>query len=214
MTECSERDSDSDNSQEDHNELIKFTFEKETKKTANLWDDAFIAAAKKPSSWLVWVVGITWAIQIMAESTGSDLEKIIHPLRFIAVVSLLGFFLTKFITEIESASIAVGGDVTTANAVGKLLRISVTITVILSVLQTLGFSISGVLAFGGVGGIAVGFAAKDLLANFFGGLMLSSSGISSRVFELQSAAENNNDGTPAMFARSFREVFESFSKFS
>ncbi|HKK16678.1 MAG TPA: mechanosensitive ion channel family protein, partial [Gammaproteobacteria bacterium] len=31
---------------------------------------------------------------------------------------------------------------------------------------------SGVLAFGGVGGIAVGFAARDLLANFFGGLMI------------------------------------------
>jgi MscS family membrane protein len=29
-----------------------------------------------------------------------------------------------------------------------------------------------VLAFGGVGGIAVGFAARDLLANFFGGLMI------------------------------------------
>jgi MscS family membrane protein len=40
------------------------------------------------------------------------------------------------------------------------------------VLQTLGFSITGVLAFGGVGGIAIGFAAKDLLANFFGGLMV------------------------------------------
>ena len=147
-------------------------FERQTRKTANLWDDAFVSAAKKPSSWLVWIVGITWAVQIMAESTGSDLEKLIHPLRFIAVVSLLGFFLTKFITEIELASIALGGDVTTANAAGKLLRISVTITVILSVLQTLGFSISGVLAFGGVGGIAVGFAAKDLLANFFGGLMI------------------------------------------
>jgi MscS family membrane protein len=30
--------------------------------------------------------------------------------------------------------------------------------------------VSGLLAFGGIGGIAVGFAAKDLLANFFGGL--------------------------------------------
>ena len=36
----------------------------------------------------------------------------------------------------------------------------------------MGFSIAGVLAFGGIGGIAVGFAAKDLLANFFGGLMI------------------------------------------
>ncbi|MDZ7735419.1 MAG: mechanosensitive ion channel family protein [Gammaproteobacteria bacterium] len=39
-------------------------------------------------------------------------------------------------------------------------------------MQTLGFSISGVLAFGGIGGIAVGFAAKDMLANFFGGMMV------------------------------------------
>ena len=46
------------------------------------------------------------------------------------------------------------------------------ITSTLVMLQTLGFSISGVLAFGGVGGIAIGFAAKDLLANFFGGLMI------------------------------------------
>ncbi|MCH8162768.1 MAG: mechanosensitive ion channel, partial [Proteobacteria bacterium] len=43
------------------------------------------------------------------------------------------------------------------------------ITALLVMVQTLGFSISGVLAFGGIGGIAMGFAAKDLLANFFGG---------------------------------------------
>jgi MscS family membrane protein len=36
----------------------------------------------------------------------------------------------------------------------------------------MGVSISAVLAFGGIGGIAVGFAAKDLLANFFGGLII------------------------------------------
>ena len=39
-------------------------------------------------------------------------------------------------------------------------------------MQYYGFSISGILAFGGVGGVAVGFAAKDLLANFFGALMI------------------------------------------
>ena len=46
------------------------------------------------------------------------------------------------------------------------------ITAALVALQTLGISIAGVLAFGGIGGIAVGFAAKDLLANFFGGMMI------------------------------------------
>jgi len=63
-------------------------------------------------------------------------------------------------------------DRTTADAIAKLVRLSVIITAVLVILQTLGFSVSGVLAFGGIGGIAVGFAAKDLLANFFGGLMI------------------------------------------
>ena len=63
-------------------------------------------------------------------------------------------------------------DATTVDAIAKLLKVSVVITSTLVVLQTLGFSISGVVAFGGIGGMAVGFAAKDLLANFFGGLTI------------------------------------------
>jgi MscS family membrane protein len=60
----------------------------------------------------------------------------------------------------------------TAEAIGKLVRLALIITAALVILQTLGYSISGILAFGGVGGIAIGFAAKDLLANFFGGLIV------------------------------------------
>jgi MscS family membrane protein len=63
-------------------------------------------------------------------------------------------------------------DYTTVNAVSKLSRTVVIITAVLIAMQSLGYSISGVLAFGGVGGIAVGFAAKDLLANFFGGFII------------------------------------------
>jgi len=63
-------------------------------------------------------------------------------------------------------------DETTVTALAKLLRLSVIITGGLVIAQSMGISVSGVLAFGGIGGIAVGFAAKDLLANFFGGLMV------------------------------------------
>jgi len=108
----------------------------------------------------------------LADGTDSALEQLIEPVRFIAVIGLLAYFLSRFIAEAEKTFIESGADVTTANALGKLLRVSVFITAGLSVLQTLGVSISGVLAFGGIGGIAVGFAAKDLLANFFGGLMI------------------------------------------
>ncbi|MDF4886644.1 mechanosensitive ion channel family protein, partial [Vibrio parahaemolyticus] len=43
---------------------------------------------------------------------------------------------------------------------------------ILTVMQAFGLSLSGLLTFGGVGGLIVGLAAKDLLSNFFGGLMI------------------------------------------
>lgn len=35
-----------------------------------------------------------------------------------------------------------------------------------------GMSLSGLMAFGGIGGIAIGMAGKDILSNFFSGLML------------------------------------------
>ena len=65
-----------------------------------------------------------------------------------------------------------GIDQTTALAIGKLLRVAAIVSGVLMALQYLGIPITGVLAFGGVGGIAIGFAARDLLANFFGALMI------------------------------------------
>ncbi len=146
--------------------------EKQTRKTKTVWDDALARSVKRPLAWFIWVIGIAFAADIIAAESNSALSQLIDPVRFVAVVFLLAYFLYSFISEAESAFIADGADVTTANAVAKLLRISVIITAILTILQTLGVSVSGVLAFGGIGGIAVGFAAKDLLANFFGGLMI------------------------------------------
>lgn len=146
--------------------------EKQAEKTKNLWDDALVRSARTPAAWLIWVVGISWAAEILASGTDSILDQMIEPARYIAVVYLLAHFLWNFVVEAENAFISHGADVTTSNAVGKLLRVSVLITAGLTILQTLGVSISGILAFGGIGGIAVGFAAKDLLANFFGGLMI------------------------------------------
>lgn len=145
---------------------------KKTMTTSTVWDDALINAIKRPLGLLVWVLGLSWAVEIISAETESGLALVIDPIRYIAVVGLLTLFVTRFVRECEEGFVTAGTDVTTATAIGKLIRISVFITAVLSILQTLGVSISGILAFGGVGGIAVGFAAKDLLANFFGGMMI------------------------------------------
>ena len=112
--------------------------------TNSYWDDALVDAIRTPLRVVIWVIGgIAW-------------------------------FLVRFITRCEASYLkhksGAGEEIdqTTAHAIAQLLRLFVIITAALVGLQTLGYKVSGVLAFGGIGGIAVGFAAKDLLANIFG----------------------------------------------
>lgn len=152
--------------------------EMRTKKTQTVWDDAFIEACRKPLVWLVWILGINFAAALtLGKMPSNSLTALIDPINRLALIFLGALFLNNFIKRAERnlinpEFISDPVDPTTVSAVAKLLRASVIITALLIAMQLLGYSVSGLLAFGGIGGIAVGFAAKDLLANFFGGLMI------------------------------------------
>ncbi len=147
-------------------------------KTRTPWDDALIHALRAPATVLVWVVGLTFAATIVENETDAAIFQALDSIREVGGIVVIAWFMLRFINSAQANVIkhrAEKGeevDHTTADAISKLLRLSVIITAILIALQTLGFSVSGVLAFGGIGGIAIGFAAKDLLSNFFGGLMI------------------------------------------
>lgn len=169
---------------------------RQSARTANRYDDALFAAVRRPLGWLVWVLGVTWAAQIIGDETGAEVFAYAERVRDVGLIWMLAWFAIRFIGEVEEQ--VIGGhrggkaarsrdagqplqgdaeakrqqDVMTAKAIAKILRVSVLITGVLLAMQALGFTISGVLAFGGIGGIAVGFAARDLLANFFGALMI------------------------------------------
>lgn len=151
--------------------------EKRISQTANLWDDAIVFSVSKPMTWMIFVVGFYWALHIIRRSSEIALFEAIDPLRNVITVGIFAWFLVRAIGQLEKNLVSPKYDQspfdeTTAAAISKLARITVIITAVLVAVQTLGYSISGVLAFGGIGGIAVGFAAKDILANFFGGLMI------------------------------------------
>ncbi|MEC7641265.1 MAG: mechanosensitive ion channel family protein [Nitrospinota bacterium] len=144
-------------------------------KTPSLWDDAVVEALTKPLTLIIWVAGISFAVDIIQQETGKAvIFEAIKPVRDTAVIGSLAWFLIRIIGRVENNILLSNQkiDRTTADAIAKLLRISIVITAALVTMQTVGFNISGILAFGGISGIAVGFAAKDLLANFFGGLMI------------------------------------------
>ncbi len=150
------------------------TLLKKAEHTRNKWDDAFLLSLPRPLSLIVWITGIAFAGEIIQKATGAVILEVFTPLRDTTIVAALAWFLILSIRNAEASYLTSDKDIdpTTLDAISKLARISVAITAILMMLQTLGLSISGVLAFGGVGGIAVGFAAKDLLSNFFGGLFI------------------------------------------
>ena len=153
-------------------------------KTQNVWDDALLEAAHKPLSYFILIFGVVWIIEI---SDGYFQTELFSPenldlARQLAFIILIAVFLIRFISLAEArvliklkndkSSDQTSLDPTTLLALAKLLRLSIVISAVLVALPTVGIEITALLAFGGVGGLAVGFAAQDLLSNFFGGLMI------------------------------------------
>ncbi len=151
--------------------------ERKFSQTKNLFDDALLHAARKPVVAFVWLQGVYWAAEVAHKYSEAEIFKANESVLQIGFIFVLVWAVLRLIKEAEGILVSPlkmkqPMDYTTVNAVSKLSRAVVIITAVLIAMQSMGYSISGVLAFGGVGGIAVGFAAKDLLANFFGGFII------------------------------------------
>ena len=146
-------------------------------KTDILWDDALLDAARRPLSLIIWLLGITLAAQMIPVKDAGHLfeSEFIVTVRQVSILSALAWFLVDFVKNVENAIIENARrkdrriDQTTIIALGRIIRITIIVTVTLIALNTMGVNVSGLMAAGGIGGLAVGLASKDMLANFFGG---------------------------------------------
>lgn len=144
-----------------------------TKKTALPWDDAVITALSSPVSLIIWVWPATASFKIMLAGHLKLVPDWIPTLQVFILV--WGFIWTalRLTTLIEKQVLTnQKHDITTVLALGKVVRLIFISLGLLSLMQGIGLSLSGLLTFGGVGGLVVGLAAKDLLSNFFGGMMI------------------------------------------
>lgn len=151
---------------------------KVVKQSENVWDDALFNAAVWPISFVIWVIGLTAAADMMPlfEAAGDLGDGLIVKIRQVGIVFALAWFLVASLKNIENNivdEVHQGKrrvDETTVRALGRVMRITVIVTAVLVGLDTLGVNIAGLMAAGGIGGLAVGLAARDMIANFFGGL--------------------------------------------
>tara|TARA_B100000674_G_scaffold139853_1_gene109595 strand:+ start:1155 stop:2216 length:1062 start_codon:yes stop_codon:yes gene_type:complete len=160
--------------------IILNYLKKQSEKTSNMWDDCVIDSIYKPFTFLVWTFGVIFALEFLNKDIGfiNLSNELLNNIKRAGVILVIALFLISISKNFQIAVIKknkaenIDIDEATYEAITKIIRLSVIIISGLIILQTFGFSVSGVLAFGGIGGVAVGFAAKDMLANFFGGLMI------------------------------------------
>ncbi len=141
-------------------------------KTKNQWDDYLINAITPPLKMLVWFGWIYFSI-IIFRGQVEILNKIVKHTDII-LIFIITWGVLRIISGVEAYLLKnnLNVDNDSVRLITRLFKILIIIAIALGIAQYLGFSISSLLTFGGVGGIVIGFAAKDMLANIFGGLMI------------------------------------------
>ena len=152
-----------------------------SKKTATDFDDIILKSIQKPLTYLIILVSLI----LISEALNSlfqifeffDTSKVIYLLIVILISWTLlrilnGYYSNKsFLRNLKESDDPMVVEQTYEITI-RIFKIIVIIITALTLMQEFGLSISGLLAFGGVGGLVIGLAAKDLLSNFFGGLMI------------------------------------------
>ena len=152
-----------------------------SEKTNTVYDELVLFSIKTPSSYLI-VIGYSFIIlDYFIKNNALDLAFSLTSALFILITILISWSLIRalnYYLELKPfiKSLSSEDDSTliteTYEIVIRISKIIVIVITSLIIMQEIGLSISGLLAFGGVGGLIVGLAAKDLLSNFFGGMMI------------------------------------------
>lgn len=144
-----------------------------TDRTALQWDDVIVHSLQAPISTLIWCWPMLIGIGVLLEDVLDRSIAWIYTVQILMGISLVVWTLFRLVSNVELVVLRNNKrDETTVHALSKIVRSIIFVIGTMTVMQTLGLSLSGLLTFGGVGGLIVGLAAKDLLSNFFGGMMV------------------------------------------
>lgn len=127
---------------------------------------------------------VVWTLLHVAESVSAYMDPSRPParvvqLRIIFLLSVVTVFVmrAKYLFSDYYLNLIRGQqrpvvDPTAFFALNKMASVFILVPAALIALQILGVPLDALLTFGGIGGLAISWAAKDVIANLFGGLMI------------------------------------------
>jgi MscS family membrane protein len=147
-------------------------------KTETAVDDILIDAAAKPLSWMCFLLGVWAAFEVLPlPSEAIAIESTIRIFIKAVTVWLVIWFAIRLVDRtarhMESRAVeAKSAALDFVPLFRKTAKIVLVVLGILIIIQNLGFSVASLLAGLGLGGLAIGLAAKDTIANFFGSVVI------------------------------------------
>lgn len=147
-------------------------------KTNKFWDDILVKSALGPMVVLILIVGTTVALGLVDFLHDKKELSIIKSARSAGIVMCIMWFCISYANQCEARFIARNRrskepmDLTGVDAFIKLMKVIIVLISCIVIMDIIGLDIRGIVAFAGVGGVSIAFAAKDLLSNFFGTIII------------------------------------------
>ena|ERR1700722_5516636 len=143
------------------------------------WKEKIDHVLSLPFQILLWILGGTLVAEILGHRFGfSFFEQYLNAFRSTGFILCASWVLLRWKEVVQKDLLnkehyQKNLDKGFVFAAGKILSIVIVVIALMIVLQIWGLNIAPLIAFGGIGAAAIGFAAKDVIANFCSGLMLN-----------------------------------------
>lgn len=141
--------------------------------------EKFISKALKPIYIMIWLIGFSYLIYvfIVRLQMQNDFESSFSQFRNMVIIICMTWFAFEIKSQVQYCWLKKGdalghADHTNISLISKLASFTIILIALLILLDTLGVRLGALIALGGVGGITIGFAARDVFANFFSGMMI------------------------------------------
>jgi MscS family membrane protein len=142
------------------------------------WKEKIDHVLTLPFQILLWILGVTLVAEILGRRFDfSFFEQYLGAFRSTGFILCVSWVLLRWKGVVQKDFLNKEQyqrkfDKESVFVAGKFLSIAIIVIALMIVLELWGLNIAPLIAFGGVGAAAIGFAGKDVIANFCSGLML------------------------------------------
>lgn len=138
-------------------------------------------ATRKPGLGVAFLIALFLSAWSLDRGLDLSLQAKLEPVFDFGTVAVMALFLILLVNRLKRLALArlarrEGRQAQRVRRVvdigARALRILVIVVIALICLEQIGINLTNVLAFGGIGGIVVGLAAKDIISNVFGSFII------------------------------------------